>query len=126
MALLVGCTGGDGPDRVPMRGSVTRDGSPVAQGTVSLLPAEGHSGPAATTAIEQGRFEFDGTNGPAAGPHRLVVSLGLDKADFLATAGKEGAGRGRTGPPVAPSAGRWEFRVDVPKQGPFEYDITLD
>jgi len=118
--LLVGCSGGDGPDRVPLSGEVTRAGSPVARGTVSFLPAEGHSGPAATTGIAEGRYQFSKTDGPVAGPHQVIVSLALDDK----TSPPQAAGRSPSS--ATPPKSRWELPVTVPATKPFEYNVTLD
>jgi hypothetical protein len=42
-------------------------------GSITFVPAEGHSGSAATTAIVDGKYRFDLTNGPTPGEHRVIV-----------------------------------------------------
>ena len=125
--LLAGCSGSDGPERVPLHGQVTRAGASVGRGTISLLPAEGQSGPAATTVIEEGRYEFTRSDGPVAGPHRVVISLAVDEKEAPASPPAPPPGpAGKAASPAKSSARRWELRVDVPEKGPFEHDITLD
>lgn len=115
-----GCSGRDGPQRIVVEGAATRDGSPVEKASISFLPAAGHHGPAATTMIEQGRYRLGPDEGPAAGPHRVIVEMaGDDKSAFLSAARDEGV-------PAGPPARRWEFEVEVPAEGPFEHDVTLD
>ncbi len=126
LALLLvvpGCWGRQGPERVAVHGTVTRAGEPVQQGSVRLLPDKGHHGPAAFTAIEQGRYEFSRDDGPVAGPHRLVVSIEADgKTQLMAdpAAGPGAKGGAQTAP------GKWEFQVEVPKQESFEHNVELD
>ena len=118
--MFSGGCGETGPRRVPIYGMVQQAGSPVPGGILSLLPAEGHHGPAVTAAIENGRYELDETNGPVAGPHKLVVVLEAgDKMGFL----REKSTPSRPSPG---SAGRFEFHVEVPEEGPFEHNVTLD
>ena len=71
LALLTGC-GSDVP-RQPVRGTVSGVGS--RPGTVSFLPVEGQHTPAARTALRNGRFEFDTTDGPLPGAYRVRVDV---------------------------------------------------
>jgi len=119
-ALLVGCSGG-GPDRIPLRGTVQVGAQPLSTGSISLLPAVGHRGPAATTSIAEGRYEFTRENGPTAGPHRVIVQLSTaDKAAMLSEAS------GRAPRPEPPGKTRWELQVEVPDREPLEYDVKLE
>ena len=121
--LVAGCSGGDGVDRIAVQGEVLLDGAPLAEGSITILPAEGQSGPAATTTIEGGRFEFDEVNGPSAGPHRVIVTI--------VSAVNDGKSAFMKGPQGAPSEAiplrskRWEREVDVPQTGSFQYDVRL-
>jgi len=125
--LLGGCSGSDGPQRVPLYGEVTVAGSPVARGSISLLPAEGHPGPAATTLIKEGRYEFSSRDGPVAGPHRVIVVLeGDGKGSLMSQAARPPTPAGQPGSPAKAPARRWELRAEVPATGPFEHDIALD
>jgi hypothetical protein len=88
---------------------------------ISFLPVEGQTGPAATAAIENGRYQLNRKQGPVAGPHRVVVIVDYDaKAAFFS--GPQGRGPG----PPARSPRRWESEVNVPEEGPFEYNVTMD
>jgi hypothetical protein len=119
--VVPGCFRGGGPDRIAVQGAVQMGGHPVAAGSISLLPDQGRRGPAATTSIVQGRFQFTKETGPDPGPHRVIVQLSVpDKASVLA-----GAGR-RPGPGARPAKTRWEFHVQVPGRGPFQYDVKLE
>ena len=120
LALLAGCSGG-GPDRIPLRGTVQVGGQPLPAGSISLVPAKGRSGPAATTSIAAGRYAFTRENGPVAGPYRVIVRLNTpDKAMMLSKAA------GRAPQPKPPGKTRWELQVEVPDREPAEYDVKLE
>jgi len=71
--LLAGCN--SGPRSVPMRGEVTFDGRPVEEGTITLTPTSGHTGPGTGGTISRGRYEIPGDVGPiAGGTYRVEVS----------------------------------------------------
>ena len=116
-----GCSGSGEPARVPLGGRVELAGSPVASGSISLMPEEGHSGPAVTAVIEDGRYQFDRRRGPVAGPHKLVVLLHQgNKASVM------GRPASRPVPPGESTPKRWELQMEVPEREPFEYDVDLD
>lgn len=75
LCLLAGCGGDPETGRIPLHGTVRVNGTLVEEGSISLLPAEGHSGPAANTSITGGEYVFSESNGPVAGPHRVVVGV---------------------------------------------------
>ncbi len=137
LACLVCVTGcSSATSRVEVAGEVTVDASPVSDGTISLLPDRGHRGPAATTAIQGGRFQFTTADGPLPGPHRAVVSLGSqlpsgqpvmsidqasavakraqDNSDSQPAATRSPASTTSTTPPMP---GRWETTVEIPAPG---------
>jgi hypothetical protein len=124
--LLVGCGNAGGVARLPVGGKVVRaDGKPMS-GSISFLPAQGRSGPAATARLVDGKYQFDRSNGPTAGPSRVIVKQLISKMAKLAQ---------RNGAPPNPSqssapAGRekmdWILSADVSKDGPFQCDFKLD
>jgi hypothetical protein len=117
--LLSGC-GRDGPRRIPIEGTATLHGAPVEEALISFLPAAGRPGPAANAIIEAGKYRLGSDDGPAAGLHKVIVLAEADdKAAFFAAEGNQPS------PKAAPS-GRWEFEVEVPDKGPFQYNVTLD
>jgi len=85
-ALLVvfGCTSES--DRRPISGTVSVDGTLVARGSISFFPDRGHAGPAASTAISAGNYRFTTTNGPSAGPHRVVIGIETDVRGMMEAA----------------------------------------
>jgi hypothetical protein len=72
----LGCGGGpEGPRRIPMSGRVTLDGRADAEGRVRFAPAQGVSGPVASTAVKGGAYRFTSADGPVAGAHQVVFEL---------------------------------------------------
>ena len=70
-ALAAGC--GSEP-RLPLRGTVTQSGAPVAIGTVTFVPSESDEGDEHIAAIRQGSFEFKAPEGPAPGKYKILVA----------------------------------------------------
>jgi hypothetical protein len=64
-------------DRRAISGTVSVDGKPVEKGSIMFLPDAGHRGPSASSSILDGEYRFTIENGPTAGPHRVVVGVGL-------------------------------------------------
>jgi hypothetical protein len=144
---FAGCGGETESGRVPLHGSVRVDGMPVAEGSISLLPASGHSGPAATTSIAGGQYVFTRETGPVAGPHRVVVGVvataqgettgagGMtdldgppsDAAMKSAPSGDaaRGAGQRSARRPAEERQTQWEADFDVPTDGDFRADLDL-
>ena len=91
-----------GAQRLPVKGTVLQQGQPMPAGSISFLPIEGTSGPAANTSITQGKYQFTQANGPVAGRHRVVIALVPAKPD-LTQAGQVLP----TVPSSSPS--HWEF-----------------
>lgn len=106
---------GCGRSRVAFSGEVLRAGQPVELGFVSFQPiGERTSGPAANVPVEFGKYEFTRENGPVAGPHRVTVNVAVP-SDKMKTATQQ---------PV--EATRWEFHVEVKRNGKFDADFELD
>lgn len=87
--LSVGCDNGR-LGRSGVSGSVTLDGSPVAEGTVSFVPVGGTQGPLTGGNIVAGRYAIARGDGPLAGTYRVdIVALrgkGKKRLDMM---GKE-------------------------------------
>lgn len=111
---LAGC-GSDGPTRIPLSGKVTQGDQPVKQGAISLVPAVGHRGVAANTAIKDGRYQFTRDDGPGPGPYKVTVMVSLTKDELMK--------RGQDQP--APQM-QWEFEIQVPDSGSATEDFRLD
>ena len=70
----VGCT--DGPDVVPVDGTITRGGKPLASFAVTFQPTEGR--PSSALSDEKGHFELSYTlnqKGALRGKHKVFVQF---------------------------------------------------
>lgn len=75
-ALVVssaGC-GRSGPERFSLKGRVTFDGAPLAEGDILLLPASGTQAPTVSGRIENGEFNIPADRGPMAGDYTVAIS----------------------------------------------------
>ena len=117
LLLPCGCGGEPGPVRLPVHGTVTMASGERLNGSITFLPAEGQSGPSATTKLEEGKYEFDRTNGPTAGPHTVKMRRVVSRADSLkAIAAKQ---RPRE------SGAEWTLSADVTDSGQYLQDFTV-
>jgi len=76
LTVFTGC-GDNRPDRVPVSGRVTIDGTPLTYGHVRLVPDNAR--PSGGRLDAQGRFTltcYDGQDGAVPGHHRIEVSAG--------------------------------------------------
>ncbi|HID21686.1 MAG TPA: hypothetical protein EYP14_04720 [Planctomycetaceae bacterium] len=127
--IASGCQGDVAPRRVAVSGTVRQTGSPVEQGSISFLPEKGLQGPAANTAIRQGRYHFTASNGPSPGPHRVLIVLapeqppegGSATGPFKAKGPPPGTRRDSPGDQT-----RWEFHIVVPDEPKYEKNFVLD
>jgi len=98
-------------------GTVTRAGAPMAGGMISFRPAKGGTGPAATTDVHAGRYQFDSTNGPVSGSHEVVIISALE--------GKPTAVPAVGSTATAGTAAPWTVEVDVPSDAPSEIPFDI-
>jgi hypothetical protein len=73
MVVSAGCGSGSNVARLPLEGTIHLGTGETLNGSITFVPAEGRPGPAATTAVVDGKYRFDTTNGPTAGEHRVIV-----------------------------------------------------
>ncbi|WP_143393609.1 hypothetical protein [Fimbriiglobus ruber] len=74
-AALVGLAAagcGDGPTRVPVEGTVSFDGRPVADGAITFIPAD-NRGPTAGARIVDGRYAIPRATGIGVGEYRVEI-----------------------------------------------------
>ncbi|MBA3483719.1 MAG: hypothetical protein H0T51_18070, partial [Pirellulales bacterium] len=75
--LIAGCSSKSGLDTVPIKGEVTYNGKPLADGTVVYLPAEGSGGRQATGPIQSdGTFSLttqSAADGAMKGSYQIAV-----------------------------------------------------
>ena len=118
LSLHCGCGPGDRVDRLPVHGTVTMASGERLNGSIAFVPAQGQSGPSATTKLDEGKYEFDRTNGPTTGPHTVIIRRVVSRADSL----KAIAAKQQTRENGAP----WTLSADVADDGQYLQDFTLD
>ena len=106
LAAVSGCGGGDG-SRYHLSGNVTYGGKPIPAGSVTFIPdgAQGNSGPAVSTQIQDGRFDTQRSGaGHVGGPHIVKITAmdGQTDDEFFPQ-----------GMPMFPD---YEMSLDLPKQ----------
>ena len=110
----VGCGGDEGPQRVPLSGSVTLADIPDnLQGTVSLMPEGDTKGPAANGIIMDGQYRFTSQDGPVAGSHRVLVDVEPPRGKF--DAAKQNVQQ----------QWKFEFHITIPSEPPYEFNFPL-
>jgi hypothetical protein len=72
-ALLSGCRGDRGPERVAVSGTVTYNGKPVAVGTIRFVAGPTSSAPMSAAAIADGKYAADTHGGVAVGTHKVQI-----------------------------------------------------
>jgi len=139
--FLAGCGKKNNVERLPVHGTVTLANGERFNGSITFRPANGRPGPAATTKLADGSYEFDRSNGPTAGPQTVIVMRIVPRADVLqALASQSSAAQhsaSRT-PPTRPAGkpatprettpkanAEWTDAADVPADGQFLCDFKL-
>ena len=69
---IAGC-GGNGPERVSVRGTVRVDGTLLEKGAIVFIPAGNTQGPKASGTITGGMFEISEADGPVVGSQRVEI-----------------------------------------------------
>ncbi len=70
---LIGCGKSIDPRRVEVHGTVTLDGEPVPDGSISFYPAAGNKGVAAGGDLSKGSYRIPRDKGPMAGKNRVEI-----------------------------------------------------
>lgn len=113
LLLGQGCGKKSGPQRLRVYGVVERKSEPLVNGTISFLPAKGHTGPAANGSIVNGKFDILASEGPTAGPHEVQINLTHSKMNPEFAAGQSRQKSSRT---------RWDFKEEVsPEHADFDF-----
>ncbi len=74
LAALAGCGSGSGPDRIPVSGTVSYRGQPVAQGEIRFQPAEGTKTSPSGATIKDGQYKVTARGGVPTGKFRVVIT----------------------------------------------------
>lgn len=83
LLVVLGCGGQDGPPRATVTGTVTVDGVPLHEGSISFIPTGGTLGPVAGGIIKDGAYQIDDS-----------VCVGTNRVEIR--------GRRKTGRKIAP------------------------
>jgi hypothetical protein len=75
LLLLAGCGGYSESDKVPVRGRVSWEGTPVEFGAIAFVPTPNTRGlEAVSTTIQGGEYSFDAERGPVPGEYRVQIT----------------------------------------------------
>jgi len=122
---LAGCGERNSVSRLPIKGTVSFNTGEKLRGAVTFIPAEGHNGPAATTAIIDGQYQFNATNGPTPGPHRVIVKR-IDASGRFPEA-RGGTQKADSKSATNPTAKvEWTFSCNLSSTDAGPRDFTLD
>jgi hypothetical protein len=123
--LLDGC-GKGGALRLPVHGVVSLSNGEALTGSITFAPVEGTPGPGATTALSDGRYQFDRHDGPTAGPHRVIVRRAVAKRTLLESRGDKTPPASKAAAPGATPKMEWTLSADVTDDGTYQCDFTLE
>lgn len=118
LLFAFGCGSSDGTGRIPLTGNVRLSGDAELRfdGSVSFLPTGGTKAPSATSAVANGKYAFDGSNGPLPGRYQAVIQSRAQKnvptTDGVTTAKQKHV---------------WTFDdINIAAESPYKRDFTLD
>jgi hypothetical protein len=118
LVLVPGCHRSDGLSRVEVRGKVAYEGLPVKHGMIVFRPANKSKGPAAGTAILDGKFLLTADKGPMVGRHQVEIKI-VDASEEAATIKEPAQARLRAG-----QLKSFSQQVEV-KSGPNEFNFSF-
>lgn len=128
LVALVGCGSSDPLGRRAVNGTVTLDGAPLADGTISFQPTE-HGATSSGALIAQGQYAIPRDKGLPPGKYRVVINAVKPGTGMTLPEGKMPGEEVGT-PPVELIPAEWNTRsqniVEVPASGPatFEHHIV--
>jgi hypothetical protein len=125
LVVAAGCTRSDGVVRLPVHGAVVDAEGEKIDGSITFLPDQGRSGPSAIASLVKGDYRFNASNGPTAGPHRVIVTRTRSKETLLQRAAAKARATGSKSGGGVSQAAEWKFSREIPANGPFEFDFKL-
>jgi hypothetical protein len=126
IACLGLCTGCGGEKRRALRGSVTFEGRPLEQGSITFLTTTGPPGPVCGALIRAGRYDVPASQGLEPGTYRVVVSSPVPGGTLTPEEKAAGASpRARERLPARYNASS-TMTVEVTAGGPNQIDFNLD
>ena len=72
-ALMSGCGGDRGPERVVVSGTITYNGKPISRGLIRFVPDAKSSVPSAAAEIVDGQYRAASYGGVAVGTHKIEI-----------------------------------------------------
>ncbi|RUL88121.1 hypothetical protein [Tautonia sociabilis] len=126
--LSAGCGGGDGLNRMPVRGNITFEGEPLAEGTIQFYPEQTNTDSiTGGSLIEGGSYSIPRAEGLVPGRYQVRISSPSDEMTVEEDEAMPGLG------PIYPRdliPSKYnvesELRVEVTEDGPNEFDFALE
>ena len=100
-----------------MHGTVTLANGEKPNGSITFLPAKGATGPAATTTLVEGSYQFDRRNGPMTGSKTVIVKRFVPRANVLQTLTNKKA--------IPQTKTEWTQSVEVSDDGQYLHDFIV-
>ncbi|MDY0166379.1 MAG: hypothetical protein RBS80_07535 [Thermoguttaceae bacterium] len=120
VAMVTGCSRGDGRQRVT--GRVTLDGQPLPEGAINFRPAPGVSANSSGGPIKAGRFELPADRGLV--PGRYLVTVTAMRETGRMVEDEQMGTIAETAPVVFKEAGSLEATVEAGQRTDFEFTLT--
>lgn len=128
----IGC-GYSGPPRVPVRGAIQFKNEMLKSGRITFTPIDGSKGPTAVAVVTDGFYDFNATNGPVIGKHKVqiesIIDPGFAMDDEAAYANKYRENGGAPVLPQQPIPAEYNQRstltVEVSPTGEKKLDFSL-
>ncbi|MEW4562077.1 hypothetical protein AB1K70_06105 [Bremerella sp. JC770] len=73
LMFTLGCYSSSGPDLISVQGNVVYQGTPVKEGVVKFIPAQGVKAPARTASVVDGNYELEGRFGLMPGTYNVKI-----------------------------------------------------
>ena len=110
--------------RVPVAGTVTLDGAPLAEGMIQFDPMAETAGTTAAAEIVGGKYAIAKTQGPAPGKHKVRIS---GRAPVKLGPGEAPGGTPRRKPEPVPAKynNQSTLETEIPEGGSEALDFTL-
>jgi hypothetical protein len=114
----------DNLPRVPVAGTVTLDGTPLAQGVIQFEPAPETTGPSVAAEISGGKFAIDKAQGPVPGKYKVRIS---GRPPAKVNAGEPPGGTPKAAPETIPAKYNTEstLETEIPAGGSAALDFAL-
>ncbi len=121
---FAGCGKGSGVARVPIHGTISVSDGEKLNGFITFLPDEGRGGPAATTKLADGEYQFDRHDGPTIGPHRVIIKRIIPKSVMMASRNDSRLAHAKGASAKEPK--EWTLSFDVTDDGKYVCDFAID